>query len=85
MKRIMTALFALLICGFFGFAHAQDDTGELSAYISFLTGNVEVDLTPENELDDFVPAELDMEVFEGTLIRTGRKHSVRYRCRTGAV
>ncbi len=73
MKRIIIYIFALLICGFFGFAHAGDDTSGFTAYISFLSGNVEVDLTQENELDDFEPAELGMEVFEGTLIRTGRE------------
>jgi hypothetical protein len=72
MKRIIIYIFVLLICGFFGFAHAGDDTSNLTAYISFLSGNVEVDLTPDNELDDFEPAELGTEVFEGTLIRTGR-------------
>ena len=73
MKRIIIYIFALLICGFFGFAHAGDEGGVFTAYISFLSGNVEVDLTPENELDDFEHAEVGMELVEGTLIRTGRE------------
>ena len=51
---------------------AQDeDMEEEPAYISYLSGNVDVDITPENEVGDFVPAELDMDLNPGTVIRTG--------------
>ena len=46
---------------------------EEPAYITYLSGNVDVDRTPENEVSDFEPAELDMELLAGSTIRTGRK------------
>jgi len=42
------------------------------AYITYLSGNIDVDRTPNNEISDFEPAELDMELPIGTIIRTGR-------------
>jgi len=72
MKRgaiyILTLLFILSI----GLLYAQEDMAEEPAYISFLSGNVDVDLTPDNEVEDFEVAELDMELGAGALIRTGR-------------
>ena len=41
------------------------------AYISYISGNVDVDMTPENEIEDFEIAELDMELHTGAMIRTG--------------
>lgn len=43
------------------------------AYISYLVGNVDADRTPDNEREDFEPAELDMNLPIGTLIRTGQE------------
>jgi len=66
---ILTLLFILSA----GFLYAQEDMQEEPAYISFLSGNVDVDLTPDNNVEDFQVAELDMELGTGALVRTGRK------------
>ncbi|RKX96044.1 MAG: hypothetical protein DRP84_02305 [Spirochaetes bacterium] len=73
MKRLLIYIVSLImIFGAGVVVLAQDeDMEEEPAYISYLSGNVDVDITPENEVGDFVPAELDMDLNPGTVIRTG--------------
>ncbi len=73
MKRLLIYILTLMIVfGFVIVALAQDeDMEEEPAYISYLSGNVDVDLTPENEIGDFQPAELDMDLPPGSVVRTG--------------
>jgi len=72
MKKVAIYILTLLFILSIGFLYAQEDMVEEPAYISFLSGNVDVDLTPDNEVEDFEVAELDMELGAGALIRTGR-------------
>ncbi len=71
---IKNFLFALLLLLLFPlvYVHAQDTMQVEKAYISFLAGNVDVDYTPDNEMEDFEIAELDMRLPAGTIIRTGK-------------
>ena len=73
MKRLLIYIISLImIFGAGVVVLAQDeDMAEEPACISYLSGNVDVDITPENEVGDFVPAELDMDLNPGTVIRTG--------------
>lgn len=72
MKKIVIYIFSILFILSFGLLYAQEDMEEEPAYVSYLAGNVDVDLTPDNNMEDFEMAELDMEIPAGTLIRTGR-------------
>jgi hypothetical protein len=73
MRRHKLAGAAVLLCVLsFGYAAAQDGLQGESAVITFLSGNVDVDRTPDNEQDDFTVAELDMELPRGAIVRTGR-------------
>ena len=73
MKRLLIYIISLImIFGVALVALAQNEAMEEEpAYISYLSGNVDVDITPENEVGDFVPAELDMDLKPGSVIRTG--------------
>ncbi|MCK4805185.1 MAG: FecR domain-containing protein, partial [Spirochaetes bacterium] len=71
MKKIVIYIFSILFILSFGLLYAQEDMEEEPAYVSYLAGNVDVDLTPDNNMEDFEMAELDMEIPAGTLIRTG--------------
>ncbi len=73
MKRLLIYIIVsvLMIFGTATAILAQEDMEEEPAYISYLSGNVDVDLTPENELGDFQPAELDMDLPPGSVVRTG--------------
>ncbi|UCB46744.1 MAG: FecR domain-containing protein [Spirochaetota bacterium] len=71
-KAILIYLPVILILSF-GNLIAQEDMKEEPAYISFLSGNVDVDITPQNDISDFEPAELDLELPVGSIIRTGRE------------
>ncbi len=71
MKKIVIYIFSILFILSFGFLHAQEYMEEEPAYVSYLVGSVDVDLTPDNNIEDFEMAELDMEIPAGTLIRTG--------------
>jgi hypothetical protein len=51
---------------------ALEGLAEEGVYITYLSGTVDVDLTPQNGVSDFEPAELDMELPVGCVIRTGR-------------
>jgi len=70
MKRITVYILAFLIIVFTGALYAQEMTEE-PAYISYIVGTVDVDITPENGIEDFIPAELDMDLPPGTVIKTG--------------
>ena len=54
-------------------AVSQNELEEEPAYITYLSGNVDVDRTPQNDISDFEPAELGMELGVGSIIRTGRE------------
>jgi hypothetical protein len=71
MKKSIIYIFSALFIFSFGLLYAQEDMTAEPAYISYLSGNVDVDLTPDNEIEDFEVAELDMELPAGTMIRTG--------------
>lgn len=71
MKKLIVYILTLLFIFAFGLLFAQEEIKE-NVYISFLSGNVDVDQTPDNEMEDFEIAELDMELGFGTLIRTGQ-------------
>ena len=73
MKKGLIQIFTLFFILSSGFLFAQEEMVEEPAYISFLAGNVDVDVTPDNNQEDFQVAELDMELGAGALIRTGRK------------
>jgi hypothetical protein len=73
MKKGLIQIFTLFFILSSGFLFAQEEMVEEPAYISFLSGNVDVDVTPDNNQEDFQVAELDMELGAGALIRTGRK------------
>jgi hypothetical protein len=69
----MLAGAVVLLCSLsFGHASAQDGLQREAAVITFLSGNVDVDRTPDNEVDDFNVAELEMELPRGSIVRTGR-------------
>jgi len=73
MRKITIFIFTLIfILSSGGFLFAQDDMEEEPAYISYLVGNVDVDITPDNNIEDFEVAELDMDLPAGTIIRTGQ-------------
>jgi hypothetical protein len=77
MRRVFLFLLSLVLLIPFGFLYAQEGLTQKGleeefAYITYLAGNVEVDRTPENDVSDFEPAEIDMELAVGTIIRTGR-------------
>jgi hypothetical protein len=71
---IKNFLFVLLMLLLFPFVYVQAQEAELAekAFISFLAGNVDVDYTPDNEMEDFEIAELDMRLPAGSIIRTGK-------------
>jgi hypothetical protein len=71
MKKFIIYIFSVLFIFSFGLLYAQEDLKAEPAYISYISGNVDVDLTPDNEIEDFEVAELDMELHAGTMIRTG--------------
>jgi len=72
MKKHIFILIALAILLLTGMVYAQEaSTGKL-AYITFLVGSVDVDTTPDNQKEDFKLAELDMELPQGTIVRTGK-------------
>ncbi len=72
MRKVILLLLSILFVLVVGILWAQEDMEEEPAYISFISGNVDVDVTPVNDIDDFEPAELDMELPIGTTIRTGQ-------------
>lgn len=71
MKKFIIYFFTAIFILSFGLIYAQEDMTAVPAYISYISGNVDVDLTPGNEIEDFEVAELDMELHAGTMIRTG--------------
>jgi hypothetical protein len=56
-----------------GVGYTQTEMVPESASVSFLSGSVDVDLTPDDRREDFQAAELGMKLLPGTLIRTGQK------------
>jgi len=72
MKKIIIYILTFLFTLSFGLLYAQEDMVEKPAYITYLSGSVEVDLTPDNNIGDFELAELDMEIYAGSIIRTGQ-------------
>ncbi len=83
---IKNFLFALLLLLLFPlvYVHAQDTMQVEKAYISFLAGNVDVDYTPDNEMEDFEIAELDMRLPAGQLFELEKTDYVKLPFRTGA-
>jgi len=71
-KCMLAAITAFLCLLFFGYAFAQDGMQEKPLVITYLAGNVDVDRTPDNDVEDFTIAELEMEVPRGSIVRTGR-------------
>jgi len=71
MKKILIYTISLLFVLSFGFLYAQGDIQEDYAYISFFYGHVNVDVTPDNNIDDFEFVELHMKLGSGTIINTG--------------
>jgi len=71
MKKISIYTISLLFVLSFGFLYAQEDIQEDYAYISFFYGHVDVDVTPDNNIDDFEVAKLHMKLDSGTIINTG--------------
>ena len=55
----------------FGFLYAQKDIQKEYAYISFFYGHVDIDVTPDNNIDDFEAAEMHLKLDSGTIINTG--------------
>jgi len=62
----------LILGGFIALRSPWPVFANESASISFFTANVDVDSTPDNELEDFQPVMLDMSIPEGSIIRTGK-------------
>lgn len=56
----------------FSYGFAQVSMTQIPAVITYLVGNVDVDNTPDNNVEDFQIAELDMQLPQGTIVRTGR-------------
>jgi len=74
LRRIIVVLTIAVFSGVVAaFAQENENLPGQPAYISYLAGNVDVDITPENEIEDFEIAELEMELPAGTIIRTGKK------------
>jgi hypothetical protein len=73
MRKALLFILPVILVLSFGILSAQDGMDEEPAYVSFLSGNVDVDSTPENDISDFEPAELDKELPVGSIIRTGRE------------
>ena len=70
---------AVFICAFFmpAVLPAQEKLeieglADETVYVTYLSGSVDVDRTPENGVSDFESAVLDMELPDGCVIRTGK-------------
>jgi hypothetical protein len=77
MKVSWAAALMLLLCAT-PCLHAQeaddrgDDLEERFVVITYMSGTVEVDRTPDNQLSDFEPAEEGMKLQRGAILRTGK-------------
>jgi hypothetical protein len=58
---------------------------QMPAVVSYLVGNVDVDKTPDNNVDDFEVAELDMSLLVGSIVRTGRDGFCELKLHDGSV
>ncbi|MGQ9617168.1 MAG: FecR family protein [Spirochaetota bacterium] len=72
MKKHIIITIAFIIMLSAGMICAQETPAGKLSYISFLVGSVDVDTTPDNQKEDFRLAELDMELPQGTIVRTGK-------------
>jgi hypothetical protein len=72
MKKVLCIGVALLSILSFGYGFAQESMTQIPAVITYLVGNVDVDNTPDNNVEDFQIAELDMKLPRGAIVRTGR-------------
>jgi hypothetical protein len=73
MKRYTLSGAAVMLCILsFSFGYATVQVQQEAAVITFLSGNVDVDRTPDNDQEDFNIAELDLELPRGSIVRTGR-------------
>ena len=72
MRKVLYIGVALLSILSFGYGFAQESMTQIPAVITYLVGNVDVDNTPDNNVEDFQIAELDMQLPQGTIVRTGR-------------
>jgi len=70
---IIILAITVLSCGVTAFAQEAENLSEAPAYVSYLAGSVDVDITPDNEIEDFEIAELEMELPTNTIIRTGKE------------
>jgi len=64
MKKLFIYTAIILLIAGAGILQAQEWEEE-PAYISYLVGSVDVDITPDNQVEDFEPAELDMDLPPG--------------------
>jgi hypothetical protein len=78
MRRIVSAISVALSALSIWSGYAQSEAGPEPAMqaepavITFISGNVDVDITPDNDREDFKIAELDMRLPRGSIVRTGR-------------
>jgi len=72
MRRILCICTVLLSFLSFWYGFAQETMTQIPAVVTYLVGNVDVDKTPDNNMDDFQIAELEMKLPRGSIVRTGR-------------
>jgi hypothetical protein len=72
MKRFL--LLCIVLFSFLSVGHvlAQETMTQMPAVVVYLVGNVDVDSTPDNDVDDFQVAMLEMKLPTGSIVRTGR-------------
>ncbi len=70
---IVILTIAVLSGGVTAFAQEGENLPEAPAYLSYMAGSVDVDITPDNEIEDFEIAELEMELPTDTILRTGKE------------
>jgi len=71
MKRCIPIAVILFLLSFV-FAFGAEELVPEPAYISYIVGGVDVDLTPDNDMEDFTEAKMDMSLPLGSLVRTGK-------------
>jgi hypothetical protein len=72
MKRVLLICTVLFLFLSAGYILAQEGMTKMPARVVYLVGNVDVDSTPDNNIDDFQVAVLEMTLPAGSMVRTGR-------------